>query len=84
MLRQELADVRLWFPRCSSVHTCFMRAAIDLVFLDTERVVVSVRPGAKPWRVYWGGSKADSVLELGAGLTQTHGISEDDRLAWPD
>ena len=34
----------------SSIHTAFMRFAIDAVFVDKESRVVKVAPGVRPWR----------------------------------
>ena len=36
------------FPRTGSVHTMFMRFPIDVVFLDRELTVLSVKPGVPP------------------------------------
>jgi uncharacterized protein len=84
MLRRGLAETRLWFPRCASVHTWLMLEQIDIVFLDAERRVVRLYAAARPWRVWMGGPGADSVLELGAGAARRHDIAEGDRMLWPD
>ncbi len=39
------------FPRCSSVHTCFMRSPIDVAFIDRDGRVLSVCQGVPPWRI---------------------------------
>lgn len=51
---------------CASVHTCFMRYAIDVLYVDRDGVVLKVVPALKPWRfsACWG---ARSTLELAAG-----------------
>ena len=42
----------LLLTRTSSVHTCFMRFAVDVTFLDAGgRVLREVR--LRPWRVAW-------------------------------
>jgi len=33
-----------------SVHTCFMRFPIDVVFLDRDGAVLGVRADLRPWR----------------------------------
>lgn len=38
------------FPRCSAVHTCFMRRPLDIAFISEEGEVLSVRCRVKPWR----------------------------------
>lgn len=64
----------------SSIHTHFMRFAIDVVFLDSDLRVVDVRPALPPWRMARKhGSKA--VLELRAGEAQRRGIRVGDILA---
>jgi len=40
----------LLFPGCDSVHTAWMRMAIDVVFLDAGGGVLAVRR-LRPWRV---------------------------------
>jgi uncharacterized membrane protein (UPF0127 family) len=49
-----------------SVHTFFMRFAIDVVFVDRGLSVVAVAPNLRPWRVA-ARRRAHSVLELAAG-----------------
>lgn len=54
--------------RCNAIHTCFMRFAIDAVFLDREDRVVRVVRNVRPWRLFvFGGWRATKVLELAAG-----------------
>jgi uncharacterized membrane protein (UPF0127 family) len=81
MGRRDLSGVRLWFPRCASIHTCFMRGAIDVVFLDGDNVVVSLHPELKPWRVVAAPS-ARSVLELSPGGIHDLTLRVGDRLEW--
>ena len=64
-----------------SIHTGFMRFAIDAVFLDEELKVLDVRREIKPWRAA-ARFRAKSVLELAAGECERVGIRLGDRLAW--
>ncbi len=50
-----------------SIHTCFMRYDIDVVFLNKENKVVSVVEKMKPWRFTKFYLKATKALELPAG-----------------
>jgi hypothetical protein len=59
----------LWIAPCESVHTFFMRFAIDLVYLDRKHRVRKVRSSVSPWRLSACFS-AHSVLELPAGTIQ--------------
>lgn len=40
----------LAFPRCHSVHTCFMPMALDIAFIDAAGEVLSVHEVVGPWR----------------------------------
>jgi uncharacterized membrane protein (UPF0127 family) len=62
-----------------SVHTAFMRFAIDVVFLDKELRVLKVAEDVRPWRaVSCRGAKA--VLELPAGECARLGVGVGDTL----
>jgi uncharacterized membrane protein (UPF0127 family) len=57
----------------ASVHTAFMKFAIDVVFLDRDLRVLKVVPELGPWRTAaCRGSRA--VLELPAGEAHSRGI----------
>jgi uncharacterized protein len=57
----------------SSVHTAFMRFAIDVVFLDGEDRVVKVAADVRPWRAA-ACRGARAVLELPAGEARERGL----------
>ena len=62
------------FPRTGSVHTMFMRFPIDVVFLDAEMRVLSVREAVPAWRtVKERGAK--TTLELAPGEAARVGIA---------
>src|SRR5215210_6170549 len=65
--RDELGDEEgLLLTPESSVHTWFMRFPIDVVFLEADLTVLSVRESLRPWRTA-GQRGSRSVLELPAG-----------------
>ena len=66
--------------RAPSVHMFFMRFPIDVVFLDRDWKVLSVRHELRPWRVA-GARRAVAALELPAGAAAAAGIEEGDVLA---
>jgi uncharacterized protein len=74
MGRREIAarDALLIQP-CNSIHTCFMRAPIDVVFVDRAARVIGVRADVGPWRfrACW---RAAAALELQAGRAAALGI----------
>jgi hypothetical protein len=63
-----------------SIHTFFMRFAIDAVFLGRDGDVLRVADNVKPWRAR-SCRGARTVLELAAGEAKRRGISRGDRLA---
>ncbi len=69
----------LLLPGTSSVHTHFMRFPIDVVFLDSERRIVSLVTPLRPWRLA-AAKTASSVLELTAGEWARLGLAEGDVL----
>ncbi|AKJ31663.1 DUF192 domain-containing protein [Caldimonas brevitalea] len=85
-------DAGLLIPRCASVHTCFMRYALDLVYLDAAGRVVACVPALKPWRAnvcrvrgpHHGAAPAALArhcLELAAGTVAALGIRPGDAFA---
>jgi uncharacterized protein len=81
MLTPSLArGTGLLFARTSSVHTHFMRYPIDVVFLDAERRVVSIRHMLRPWR-FASARGAASALELAAGECARLGLTVGETLS---
>ena len=63
----------------SSIHTAFMRFAIDAVFLDGDGRVLRVAAHVKPWRAA-GCRGARAVLELSAGESERRGVRPGDQV----
>lgn len=83
MLSRPLAAGKgLLITNCTSVHTCFMRYALDLVYLDRSGSVVKLVRHLRPWRVNWGVSSAAHILEMAAGGIDRHTIQMGDSMAW--
>lgn len=59
---------------CNSVHMCFMRFAIDVVYLDKEFKIVRVVKNLRPWIGLSICRKAWATLELNAGVAEQLGI----------
>jgi uncharacterized membrane protein (UPF0127 family) len=66
---------------CNSIHTFFMRFAIDAVFLDRENRVVRILHNLRPWRLSWVFFRARRVLELPAGAARAAGLEPGERLS---
>jgi uncharacterized protein len=63
----------------SSVHTHFMRFAIDVVFLDRDGCVLKLSRELRPWR-FAGCRGARDVVELPAGTCDRVDLREGARL----
>jgi hypothetical protein len=78
--RTHLADgdALILIP-CFTVHTAFMRFAIDLIFLDRDGCVVQTVSRLQPWRMAlaW---RARSVIELPAGRLECCEVETGDRV----
>ena len=57
----------LLITHCRSIHTCFMRFPLDVIFLDRNNHPIKVVREIKPWRIAWGGWQACCVLEVQSG-----------------
>jgi uncharacterized membrane protein (UPF0127 family) len=69
----------LWIVPCQSVHTFFMRFAIDLVYIDGRKRVRKVRSAVVPGRISFC-LTAQSVIELPAGTIQQSQTQRGDSL----
>jgi len=68
MLRKRLPAGRgLLIAPCSSIHMCFMRFAIDAIFIDQDYRVLKVVRNVKPWIGLAWCRKAWGVVEVAAG-----------------
>ena len=64
-----------------SIHTAFMRFAIDVVFVDHDQVVIRIRPALRPFKTA-SCRGAREVVELAAGECERRGLEVGDRVAW--
>jgi len=81
MFRKKLpTDEGLMLLGCNGIHTCFMRFAIDVVFMDINHQVISIREKIKPWKNSGFIKKAYITLELPAGTVSKKEISVGDIL----
>ena len=65
------------FPRCASVHTCFMRYPLDIAFIDRGGDILRVCESVAPWR-FLSCAGAFATLERAAlistGSARTFGV----------
>ena len=64
-----------------AIHTHFMHFPIDVVFLDSDQVVIAVERNLRPWRTA-SCRGAREVVELAAGECDRRGLEVGDRVAW--
>jgi uncharacterized protein len=64
---------------CNSIHTFFMRFAIDVAFLERDGIIRSVRRSVAPWRLH-ASLRAFATLECAAGTFDRTDTRAGDRL----
>lgn len=75
MFRKKLPEGSgLLLMPCTGIHMCFMRMALDIVYLDGFFRVLDVERSLRPWRVGKQLKKTRLVLELPAGTIDRCGI----------
>ena len=67
---------------CTSIHTCFMRFPIDVLFVSREGLVVRAISNLPPWRVTRVYSRAALVVELPAGTIERARVREGERVSF--
>ncbi len=71
--RRALAfDEGLLLTPCRSIHTHWMRFAIDVAMLDSDGVVLEIHTVVPPWRFLTGPMGTQSILESAAGMRIPH------------
>lgn len=81
MLRKRLRENGgLMLLGCGSIHTCFMRFAIDAVFMDMNYKVIYTKERIKPWRLTGFVKRAYITVELPEGTVKRKDISIGDIL----
>jgi uncharacterized membrane protein (UPF0127 family) len=79
--RSTLAtEEALWIHHCNSIHTFFMKFAIDCVFVDRNLKVKKVYHGVRPWRLVLPVLGASSVIEMASGTAASLKINVGDQL----
>lgn len=65
---------------CLSVHTHWMRFAIDVIYVSKENIVVGIDRNLKPWRLGRFYKRVQYVVELLAGSAAATGTQVGDAL----
>lgn len=68
MFKKEMNSAEgLLIEPCNSIHTCFMKISIDVLFINKKNEIVHIIKNMKPWRFSSIYLKSKKVLELNAG-----------------
>lgn len=57
----------IWIKPCKSIHTMWMRMAIDVYFIDDADTVIGVKKAVRPWQIAFAPNNTQSVLETAVG-----------------
>ncbi|MFC1699600.1 DUF192 domain-containing protein [Candidatus Omnitrophota bacterium] len=72
------ADQALVLKPCTSIHTCFMRFTIDVLFVDSKMKVIKLIQNIPPFRLSSIAWRSQMAIELPAGkIAQTNTQSGD-------
>ena len=75
MFARDLAeDETMHIKPCHSVHTCFMRFPIDVVYVNEQLEVVAMEESMSPFRFGKPQPRAQSVFEFKAGTIQNKNV----------
>mgnify|MGYP002085551984 CR=1 FL=1 len=69
---------------CNSVHTCFMRFPIDVLYLNKEGRIVALYENVPPWKLLPVKREACCVLELPAGTIASTASTEGQQLQFSE
>lgn len=78
------ADEGLFFPRCNSIHTFFMRFPIDVIFVKESGEVVEILESLKEWRMLLPRRGVKHTIELRANRSRELGIAPGAQLTWEE
>lgn len=70
----------IWIHRCNSIHTFFMKYAIDCVFVDSQLQIKALVKDVQPGRMVYPVKGAKSVFEMKSGNIDKLGLRLGDQL----
>jgi len=78
--RKRIPDgYALVFPRCKSIHTCFMRVPIDAAYIDCAGAVLACET-IEPWKLGHAPKGTYGVVECRAGYLEQHSVRLGDEI----
>lgn len=73
-------DEGLCILPCKSVHTCFMKFSIDVIFVDRNDKVCKIIQDLKPWKISGFVKNAKYVIEVPANKSEMLRIEVGDKV----
>jgi hypothetical protein len=73
----------LLLVNCNSIHMCFMRYAIDVVYTNKEGEICKVVEHLRPWRIS-ACFKAKDTLEIADGAARGYGLVVGRKIEYED
>jgi uncharacterized membrane protein (UPF0127 family) len=70
----------LWIVPSHGVHTFAMQFPIDVIYLDTHKIVVHTEQNLRPWRIAKVSGRTASVLELPGSTLKSTGTAVGDEI----
>ncbi len=66
LIGQTKMNYGMFFPECNSIHTFFMKEAIDVIGLNEKNEIIFIKQNIKPNKIIWihRNIKKTSILEL--------------------
>lgn len=80
----HVGSIPLYFPRCSAIHTFFMRIPVDIVCLDRDHRIVKIEGNVGPWRIVMGGLRTRSIFEFPAGYARRNDLRIGELMEWEE
>lgn len=74
MGKTQMPGSGLLIEPADSIHTCFMRMPIDVIFLGRHGRVLKLCSLVFPWRIRLKPLGAQAVLEMPAGFIERHNL----------
>lgn len=65
MGKKEINNV-LFFPKCNSIHTFFMRTNIDVIMISKDNIVKFVYKNLSPYKIIWPKKDVYATVEFPA------------------
>ncbi|NLX63743.1 MAG: DUF192 domain-containing protein [Clostridiaceae bacterium] len=84
LMGRNVGEYGLLLSPCNAVHTFFMRYDLDVIFLNKDNRIISIKRSIKPFSFVAPVPKAGKVLELPSSLHATDSLNKGDQIVFYD